>query len=718
MAETPVDSKLMWLSRAWCAPLISALLVILIYTPTIWNDFVYDDVGIVETDRRLADPGFGLELWVAPWWPWGSVAPASRPLTTFTYWLQTQVHGQDDAAPFRLINVMIFAGLAAMIAVLARTWTGGAWGAWLAGPIFAVHPLRVEVVVGLVGRSEIMAALFSVVAIQLWLQWRSDVTWRRSVLIGLCILAAGWSKEHGFLVAPIIGLWELAARRCAGVELWKPVPWKFVGVVGAVVVLAVGQRAWMGGSGPAQQLSTVGESDNPLGGRFAPPVERVITPLKLVGKAAQMSLFPFERKPRELDAVSDTAPQWGLANSPDYSPPMLMPVGHLRDALVWVGIVVIVGWTLAVFFAWRVRHLVLAPLLAIPVAWAIPSNSFLLIGTIFGDRLLTFVSVFAWLAVATMLRPKRRMIPVAAGGIGIIVAGFVVVATIYSVRWKDQTTLVVSTVSAHPKNARFRGYLAKQLIESGREHPEAREQLYAAAEVHAQRAIRDWPRQSNPYGVLAYVANHRGNRAEAIMYAQYARDHGIRSNLGDQLLEQLGEKPRQEKLMADAKRLIAEHGQSPVNPTARRQLADVMRHLKQYRRAIELYTPLVEASDAEVELLKVYLEALLASQEYKKGLRVYKRMIARDPENGQYLVNAAILAINIPQDLAQARRWLDQVLRAHPRHTHALVAMGDWCLAQEHSAEAMVYYKRALGTVGPNDFIRHQIKVQMGKLKR
>ncbi len=698
------------------------MLALLLYLPTLGYDFVYDDIPIVEYDQRLTEGSFGYRLWVSPYWPQGSVAPASRPVATWTYWLQTQLHGQSNPLLFRLVNVLLFAVLAMQVAFLAVRWTGNPLSGWLAGPLFAIHPLRVEIVAGLVGRAEILAAMFALLALQLWLRWRQDPSWKQAVAIGLCVLFAGWSKEHGFLIAPIIGLAEWAMRRSEKAKVWAgPWPWKTVGMVVLVAVVAFGQRLAMSQHSPQLQVNVVSEMDNPLG-RNATTTQRLVTPLMLVGKATQLSLFPFENKAREGDGETDTPPQWGIANSPDYSPPMLMPVSRLGDPLVLLGLCVVGVWVAGVAVSWRMRWRVLGPLLAIPVAWAIPSNTVLIIGTIFAERLLTFVSIFCWISLGGMVRPGMRMKPMAATAAVAVAMVFLFMATtwFYSVRWKDHQTLVVTTISAHPTNGRFRGYLAKAMVEQGLEHPEVKDQSFAAAEKLAWRALRDWPRQADPYGVLAFVAEHRGDRNKALMYAKYAREANSRNNLGDYLLEVIGEKPPDEKLLQEARQLVSEHGNFPEDIQVRHRLANVFRLLKNYRDSVRLYQSLVDYHGEKVEeaLLEDYLEVLQSSEQFAKALSIYKMLIDRQPNSVKYLTNGAILAIHAKQDLPLAKQWLGKVLQAFPGQVEALVALGDLHLQQGDLSSAGMQYEKALALVGHDDYRSFQIRVQLEKVRR
>src|SRR5207247_10918272 len=89
---------------------------------------------------------------------------------------------------FHGVNVLGHAGASTAVALLARRWAGDAAG-WLAGALFAVHPVHVEAVANVVGRAELMAAVFSVLAV--WLAVARDSLAGRAAAWPLALPAEG-----------------------------------------------------------------------------------------------------------------------------------------------------------------------------------------------------------------------------------------------------------------------------------------------------------------------------------------------------------------------------------------------------------------------------------------------------------------------------------------------------------------------------------------------
>ena len=62
------------------------------------------------------------------------------------------------------MNILWHAGVSVLVALLVRRWSGDT-AALVSGLLFAVHPVHVEAVANIVGRAELMAALFAVLAV-------------------------------------------------------------------------------------------------------------------------------------------------------------------------------------------------------------------------------------------------------------------------------------------------------------------------------------------------------------------------------------------------------------------------------------------------------------------------------------------------------------------------------------------------------------------------
>src|SRR2546422_8401771 len=94
-------------------------------------------------------------------WPDAFGGGLYRPLTIASYAVDWQL---GAAAWFHGVNLLWHAATSVAVTLLARRWSGDR-AALVAGLIFAVHPVHVEAVADIVGRAELMAALFALLAL-------------------------------------------------------------------------------------------------------------------------------------------------------------------------------------------------------------------------------------------------------------------------------------------------------------------------------------------------------------------------------------------------------------------------------------------------------------------------------------------------------------------------------------------------------------------------
>src|SRR2546428_12688882 len=190
----------------------------------VWNPLVHSLQG--------AWRAFG-----APYWPADLGGQMYRPLPLATFAVDwTIAHGHP--AWFHAMNLVWHAGVAVLVAALARRWAG--WTAALAaGLVFAVHPVHVEAVANVIGLGELMAAAGVCLAVYAAVV-RQNVWWSGAALV-LGLL----SKENA-LVAPalIVAAWIIQPtprprpprqRMAAFLLSWLVIAGAYVAVRGVVL---------------------------------------------------------------------------------------------------------------------------------------------------------------------------------------------------------------------------------------------------------------------------------------------------------------------------------------------------------------------------------------------------------------------------------------------------------------------------------------------------
>ena len=175
------------------APVLVAGLTLTAFLPALSNDFVrFDDhIGLLDNP---AFRGFGREHLR---WMWTSTTLATyQPVVWMTWALDYLVWGLDPRG-YHLTNLVLHTASAVLVYGLtlrllvaahgkgsADESPGSRLGAAVAALFFGIHPLRAEPVAWVSGRADLVAGLFLLVSVLVYLEaWRRDATGGR---------AAGW----------------------------------------------------------------------------------------------------------------------------------------------------------------------------------------------------------------------------------------------------------------------------------------------------------------------------------------------------------------------------------------------------------------------------------------------------------------------------------------------------------------------------------------------
>jgi protein O-mannosyl-transferase len=204
---------------------------VVVYLGSLWNEFALDDNPVIRFNSLVLSFSGVWRAFASPYWPPELGGGMYRPLTLATYALDWRL---GWTVWFHAVNVVWHAGVSGAVALLSRRWMNDR-AALVAGLIFAVHPVHVEAVANLVGRSELMAAAFSVLAVYAALA-RDSLGWCAAAL------AAGLlSKENAAVIpALIVWAWIVGLERPSRRRMTQyAASWVAVGVVYAAVRWAV-----------------------------------------------------------------------------------------------------------------------------------------------------------------------------------------------------------------------------------------------------------------------------------------------------------------------------------------------------------------------------------------------------------------------------------------------------------------------------------------------
>jgi len=161
------------MKNAWKSPVGGAALIILLtvvaYIPALRGGFIWDDDSYVTDNTTLRTMDGLRRIWfeVATKNEAG-VTPQYYPLTSTSFWLDYHLW-QLAPSGYHVINIGLHA-LNAMLVFLALRKLG-VRGAWLAGAIFALHPVHVESVAWITERKNVLSGFFYLGALLAYLRF-------------------------------------------------------------------------------------------------------------------------------------------------------------------------------------------------------------------------------------------------------------------------------------------------------------------------------------------------------------------------------------------------------------------------------------------------------------------------------------------------------------------------------------------------------------------
>jgi hypothetical protein len=388
-----------------------AAVAAVVYLGALGNRWALDDNPIVLFNPLLHAPGAVWRAFLTSYWPPHVGGGLYRPLTIASYAVDWWV---GHVAWFHAVNVAWHVAASVAVAALARRWSGDR-AALVSGVLFAVHPVHVEAVANIVGRAELMAGLFAVLAVYAALG-RDRLGWSAAALV--CGLL---SKENAVVVPGLI--------------VW-----------GWVVGLARPSR---------RRVIQYGASWVVLGAVYFVVREAVLRDTSLIYNLAPVFIGASPGAVR-LTAVAAFADIGRLLVFPltlrvDYSPAERTLVTSPLDPRFAVGVVWFAIWAALLVLAWRRGRRVEAfglgwiGLALLPVA-----NLMFPVGVLVAERTLYLPSVGLVVAVGAWLgerAPQRVRVAVA----GLVLAGGIRTALRVPV-WRDVNTVVMSELEDSPRS--------------------------------------------------------------------------------------------------------------------------------------------------------------------------------------------------------------------------------------------------------------------------
>jgi len=168
--------------RTRLAALALVVATVVLYLPSVGGAPVFDDDVFVFENPLIHAPDGLARFWLS------TEPPDYFPVTSSMLWLEWRLWG-DDTTGYHVVNVLLHALSCVLLwRVLLRL---GVPGAWLAGLLFAVHPVNVESVAWITQRKNTLPMVFYLASVLLYLRFdeRASAGERRGGLYGAALAA-------------------------------------------------------------------------------------------------------------------------------------------------------------------------------------------------------------------------------------------------------------------------------------------------------------------------------------------------------------------------------------------------------------------------------------------------------------------------------------------------------------------------------------------------
>jgi tetratricopeptide (TPR) repeat protein len=445
------------------APLIVFLVASAVYAQTVSYGFAGDDIGIIRDRPLFHDLHNWRAILAAPWWPNALYRPVTA-LSLAANW----VAADGDPRAFHLVNVLLHGLASVLVYRLALALLAAPAAAMAAGILFGVHPVHVEAVANLVGRAEVLCAIFLITAVLLYrldgtlADAGDDRSWRRYTSTFGTLVAAALalgSKESGFALPGLLLLmdWHDGQRRG---DLFERSVRRHWVLWLATVGLAVG---WL-----VLRSRVVGDL---TGLEVAPGLEglglpgRTMVMLPIVLQYLRLFIFPARL-------------------SAEYSPNFIVPTTELTVSGVAGALVLAAG----VAMAWVARRR--APAVTLALGWIaatvfIVANLLVPTGILLAERTLYLASVGVVLLLAWGWSTLRPSAPGLANALLVVALGAGTLRTVTrNPIWRDDATYFPAMVRDAPGSFAS-DWAAAELARQRGDHRESERRL--------RRALRTYP---------------------------------------------------------------------------------------------------------------------------------------------------------------------------------------------------------------------------------
>ena len=412
-----------------------------------------------------------------------------RPLALVALSAERSLFGLSNV-PYHIVNLALHALCSLLALRLLRRFTVAPVA--IAGALlFAAHPIHAEAVTTIYGQQDLLAALFFLISLTLYLDAGSGASSIRVAIIGLSFLASLLCKEQGILL-PVLAAFLRFQEQPAHDRRFQFQPRD------VALLLAFGLYICL-------RIFALGPDVVPSGDASVvhgyPWWARVNVVIVSVGTYLRLLVFP-----------------WGQTTY----------YGHLRDSLFGLPLIESTAILAAVALFGPLQRWLGKGTIAFAYAFLattlLPVANVLPIGVVVAERCLYLPALAVSLVIAASVYcavPARRHAPAVVAA-ALVMAGLVL-STRVAFRWRTPLRHWETTAADHPRSAgahaRFALFLLSDL---GQKRAPPRDPGYGRADAAIERALQINPRQPDGWHARGVLALMRGDCAAAIPALQRA----------------------------------------------------------------------------------------------------------------------------------------------------------------------------------------------------
>jgi protein O-mannosyl-transferase len=508
-------NKMRWLIAGICAGLVA--IVWFVFGQAIRFPFSnFDDPEYV---YEVPEINSGLSLhnvkWAFTHWP----STNWFPLKNISHMLEFQFYGSNPSL-FHLTNIVLHAATAVLLFLVLRKLTGSDWRSAFVAAIFAIHPLRVESVVWIEERKDVLSGVFFMLTLAAYLHYTRKPSVARYVAMSI-LFAAGLLSKPMLVTTPVILLL---------LDYWP----RFAG---ANSTAGLRERE---NASPARTANCSKEAGN------ASPARTSVRETERTGKSLQNLIL--EKIPLfVIAAIVAFLSTGGIASAHSAADqlPLLARIGNALVSYCFYIWQMIWPANLAVFYPFPQNGLPLwQPIVAAGILIAITiavfalrkSRPYLFVGWLWylsmllpvigiiqinlqahADRYTYLPQIGLYLIIAwgagDLLRNWRFRIQVATAGAVVAILGFAFVARVQASYWRDSETLWNHTIAATRDNYFAHASLADLLMRRGR---------VSEAIEHSEEALRIRPNDADAQNNLGLALLQTGDPGRAVVHFEKA----------------------------------------------------------------------------------------------------------------------------------------------------------------------------------------------------